>query len=446
MQGSIILRAGLALALVAGGAAATGTAATAAPDGGRDVRAVDATVITEVTPVGYKVVAVAIEYDGIVRLGRTDVDEDAFDVAVTLARPGAEPRIGVRTVVDAYSTNAPEVAERQRPGRYIVLELDPADPLAAGAYNQTFTRFYDLTGAYEVRQVEDIVAPSQTLAADPQPVASSGVRNPIVDDYAAGSFAAPSGTTLPYRLFSPRTRPGRQYPLVVTLHGHGESGSDNFAQIAGNQISVAFAHPDRQARHPSFVLSPQAAQAAPGAGGWWRPEAQAAVVDLVRSTIAEHPEIDPSRVYLTGLSMGSYGSWALLPEHRGLFAGALLVCGAGDEAAAVATLGDLPIWALHSADDFIVRYDAPGSDFRIFTALEAAGLPVTWSEWPGTAPDAAQEANAADARARASAAGSRHLFTTFPASTTPLFSHGSWIPTYTNDTILDWLFEQRSPS
>ncbi len=440
-----MLRAGLALALVAGAAAATGTAATAAPDGGREVRAVDATVITEVTPVGYKVIGLAIEYDGIVRLGRTDIDEGSFDVQVTLTRPGADPRTGARTVLDAYTTNAPALADRQRPGRYLVLELDETDPLAAGTYNQTFTRFYDLAGAYEVTQVADVVAPSQTLPADPRPVVNSGVRNPVVDDYAAGSFATPA-VTLPYRLFTPQTRPGRQYPLVVTLHGHGESGSDNVAQIAGNQISVAFADPDRQAGQPAYVLSPQAAQAAPGAGGWWRPETQAAVVDLVRATIAANPAIDPDRVYLTGLSMGSYGSWALLPEHEGLFAGALLVCGAGDDAAAVATLGDFPIWAVHSADDAIVRYDAPGSDFRIFTALEAAGVPVTWSEWPGTAPDRDQEAYAADARARAAATGSRHLFTTFPAGTTPLFSHGSWIPTYTNDTILDWLFAQRRAS
>jgi len=164
----------------------------------------------------------------------------------------------------------------------------------------------------------------------------------------------------------------------------------------------------------------------------------------VEATLAKHPEIDRSRVYLTGLSMGSFGSWALLPEHRARFAGAILVCGAGDEAAAVANLGDFPIWALHSIDDFVVAYDAPGSDYRIFKALEAAGHPVTWSEWPGTAPEPAQQAGAADARERADGAGSRHIFTTFPAGTTPLFSHGSWIPTYSNDVILDWLFEQRA--
>jgi predicted peptidase len=150
-------------------------------------------------------------------------------------------------------------------------------------------------------------------------------------------------------------------------------------------------------------------------------------------------------VDVTGLSMGSYGSWGILPANPGLFAGALLVCGAGNEATAVANLGDFPIWAVHSVDDSIVAYDAPNSDYRIFKALEAAGHPVTWSEWSGLLPDAQQEAAASKARRQAARTGSVHIFTTLPAGTTPLFDHGSWIPTYTNDVIFGWLFDQRRP-
>jgi predicted peptidase len=415
--------------LLAGVVAAPGRATASAH--GRELRAVDATVLTTVTPVGYKVTGVAVEYDDIVHIGRDGIGKSAFEVTVTLTRPDADPQTGTRTIVDAYTNSAPAFGRRGRPGRYVILELDENDPLAAGAYNQTFTRFYDLAGAYEVRQGEDTVA-------------NTGVRNPIVDDYAAATFGAASGVALPYRFFTPDVRRGRTYPLVVTLHGFGESGTDNFAQIAGNQISVAFADPARQERHAAFVLSPQAPPGVPGFGGWWRSDVRAAVLELVRATLATTPAIDPRRVYLTGLSMGSYGSWALLPEHHALFAGAILVCGAGSETAAVDTLGDFPIWAVHSADDAIVAYDAPGSDYRIFKALEAAGHPVTWSAWAGTAPERVQEANAADARRRAARSGSKHLFTTFPAGTTPLFSHGSWIPTYPNDVILDWLLAQRA--
>lgn len=110
--------------------------------------------------------------------------------------------------------------------------------------------------------------------------------------------------------------------------------------------------------------------------------------------------------------------------------------------AAVANLTDFPIWAVHSIDDANVAYDAEGSDYRIFLALEAAGVPVTWSEWSGLGSDAELEAAAAEALGRAHAEGSKHLFTKLPAGTTPVFAHGSWIPTYTNDVIIDWLFAQ----
>jgi hypothetical protein len=51
-----------------------------------------------------------------------------------------------------------------------------------------------------------------------------------------------------------------------------------------------------------------------------------------------------------------------------------------------------------------------------------------------------QEAAAREARKKRARTSSRHIFTTLPAGTTPLFDHGSWIPAYTNDVILDWLF------
>ncbi|RXZ72371.1 hypothetical protein [Agromyces albus] len=417
--------------------------AYAAPDKDPQIKAIDSTVIAEVTPIGYKVTGLAIEYSGPLDFGSTEIDTSSFAVGVTLSRPGVEPLTGTRTVVDAYTSADIAIDGQSEPGTYLILELDQNDPMAPGTYNDEYTRFYDLTNAYQVAQVNTIVGESQTVRAHPErKISNSGIRNLIVDEYDAGTYSAASGATLPFRFFTPEMNEGEKYPLVVTLHGYGESGTNNFSQIAGNQISVAFADPARQERNPAFVLSPQAGPGDPGNGGWWMAEMQAGVVELVKKTIAENPAIDPDRVYLTGLSMGSYGSWGLLPADSDLFAGALLVCGAGDEAAAAAALGDFPIWALHSIDDSVVAYDAAGSDYRIFTALEAVGNPVTWSEWAGTAPDEDQEAFAAEARDRAAATDSKHIFTTFPMGTTPLFDHGSWIPTYTNGVILDWLMAQ----
>ena len=427
--------------------AAVGTtgAAVAAPAPGPDVEMIGATLITEVTPVGNKVTGVALEYDGVVHLGRTEIDESAFQVDVTLTRPDSGAvSAGTRTVVDAYTSADPVFAEVQKTGRYVILELDEADALAGTTYNDGRTRFYDMTGSYEVSQTASIVAPSQTIVPH-APITNTAVRNLIVDDYATAAFDSSTGRHLPYRFFTPDVKGSHQYPLVVSLHGYGESGVDDFAQIAGNQISTAFADPARQESEPAFVLSPQANPGGTASGAWWEPAMQDAVVELIQKTIAENPSIDPTRVYLTGLSMGSYGSWGILTRHSDLFAGALLVCGSGG-AENVGTLiqevGDLPIWAVHSIDDVVVSYSAPGSDFRIFEALDAAGVPVTWTAWDADIAESAHEEVAAEAVAQAAAIGSEHIFTTYNAGTTLWGAHGSWVPVYDNDTMLDWLFAQ----
>jgi predicted peptidase len=429
-------------ALIAG--MGTAGAAVAAPPAHK-IQLIGATLITEVTPVGNMVTGVALEYDRLVRLGNSDIDEAAFVVEATLTRPDTgEVASGNRTVVEAYSSRDPEFADDQKAGNYIILELDAADPLAGTTYNDGRTQFYDLTGSYEIAQVADVVTRSQTIPAQGA-LANSGTQNLIVDGYATGEYWSVSGKKLPYRFFTPDRRGTRQAPLVVTLHGYGESGTNNFSQIAGNQLSTAFADPARQADNPAYVLSPQANPGGASSGAWWDEPMQTAVIELVEKTIAENPGIDPSRVYLTGMSMGSYGSWAVLAQRSDIFAGALLICGNGGADAVdtlVSEVGDLPIWAVHSIDDAVVSYSAPGSDFRIYEALQAAGTPVTWTAWDADVTEAEHEAAAAQAVAQADASGSDHIFTTFNAGTTLWGAHGSWVPVYNNDEMLDWLFAQ----
>ncbi|MDY7102957.1 MAG: hypothetical protein S0880_17385 [Actinomycetota bacterium] len=407
---------------------------------------IDVTVLAETLPTGYTVTGLAVEYDRVVDIGDDEIDESAFDIQVELAQPEAEPTSGTRTVVDAYTADTPGFSDEQAPGSWVILELDPADELALAAYNDgDYTQFYDLIDAYEVTQVAEVGDGWDAVSARPKVVVSSSdVLSAIVDDYDGEEvYETETGLTLPYRYFTPETVEGELYPLVVTLHGYGESGTNNFSQIAGNQLSSAFADPARQERHPAYVLSPQANPLDDEtSGAWWEPEMQQAVLTLVNEFIADRPDIDTSRVYLSGVSMGSYGSWSALTQASDLFAGALLICGAGDEEAALAELGDTPIWAVHAIDDATVLYDAENSDFSIFQAFEEAGIPVTWSEWSGSLSDEEGEAAAAEAVARATEAGSDKIFTTFPEGTTPILAHLAWIPVYTNDVIIDWLFAQ----
>ena len=170
-----------------------------------------------------------------------------------------------------------------------------------------------------------------------------------------------------------------RWPLVLFLHGAGERG-DSLARVAVHG-------PPRLVREgqrfPFVLVSPQAAD-----GAWWNALALGALLDEVEARY----RIDRDRVYVTGLSMGGFGTWSLLETFPGRFAAAAPVCGGGTpgrNCAAKAT----PVWAFHGALDTVVplqrthemtaRLDACGGDVR-FTVYPEAGHD-SWTETYGNA-------------------------------------------------------------
>ncbi len=427
--GLILMLVGLLLPAMPAGAQSSGQNAIVRAD-----------VITETQPTGWRVVAVAIEYRDRLDLENVDVPNSAFAVTATIDDATAS-----RTVIDVYTSSRPELDRRGRrggPGRYMMIELDPNDPNASAlAYSvaEGLNNPIPLVGAYSVRQTANIRDENDDVAlrATPFTVANQGVINPIVDDFLPLSFTDAAGTRLPFRLYQPDGLPNDReggLPLVVHLHGAGERGTNNITQITANQGAVAFAQPERQASDPSYVLAPQM----PAGTTWTTPSNQAALLELIDRVVATHP-IDVDRLYLSGISMGAIGSFDLLPKHPGKFAGALLVAGTGD-VARMPLMRDVPLWATHSIDDPVVDY-ATGS-LALVNAIEAAGDPVVKGEWPGNLPDRAAEAEALGLWAQAEAAGSHTLLTAYTPATTPVHPHWSWVPTYINDVMLDWLYSQ----
>jgi predicted peptidase len=271
----------------------------------------------------------------------------------------------------------------------------------------------------------------------PFPITNQGVINAIVDEFASLSFTDSAGTRLNFRLFAPERRPQRQrdgFPLVVFLHGGGERGANNITQITANQGAIAFADPARQARHPSYVLAAQV----PEGNDWITPAIEAALLELVDQIVARFP-IDEDRLYLTGLSLGGIGSFDILTRYPDKFAGALIIAARGDPSR-MPLMVDVPVWATHSIDDPTVNYET--GTLALINALEAAGAVVTRREWAGNLPDRLAEAEALRLWAEAEASGSHTLFTTYTAGTTPVSAHWSWVPTYLNDVMIDWLFSQ----
>lgn len=417
-------------------------------------------VVAEVGPLGASVTAVAIELDRVVSAPYTDLDEAVVAVHATLDDVTAP-----RTVTDVYLSDSAEPGQAGQHGRVVVVELAADDPNAGVLwYDGTLNHRHALEGAYLVEVLDDVVdRRGRVLVRETgDALANDGVVIPVVDDFAQRATTGSSGVLLRYGLHSPGRdrspgshhgppsggRPGEGpdaglYPLVVALHGSGERGTDGTTPLLANELGVAFAKPSRQASDPSFVLVPQAPPPSvqpvePGQSVWEVPGVQQALLELVDRTIATHP-VDPDRVYLTGLSMGSMGTFDILPKRPELFAAALPVTGYADLASAP-VLTDIPIWATHSVDDTTVLYDRPDSDWNLMFAIEATGTPVTRDEWAANLPDEENEANARAQWERAEAEGSHTLFTTWTAGTTPVNPHFAWVPTYSNDVMVDWLY------
>lgn len=195
-----------------------------------------------------------------------------------------------------------------------------------------------------------------------------------------------SAITLPYRLYVPeRAKSGEALPLLLYLHGAGERGDDNLAQITAHSQLLAHV----RALDNCILLAPQCPLDAqwvsvPWSLGSYDCKSYApsvylqAVHALVLSLAASIA--DPARLYAAGISMGGYGVWRLLMDDPALFAAAIPICGGADPGRA-STLARLPIWTFHGSGDPTV----PVSGTReMAQAIRACGgMQLRYTEYPG---------------------------------------------------------------
>lgn len=213
--------------------------------------------------------------------------------------------------------------------------------------------------------------------------------------------SASRGATMRYYLFKPvGFNPARHYPLVISLHGgkpkqfeHLLEGELGFAYGLGRLVA-----PEEQQKHPAFVVAPWS-----GGGGWTVAKLRL-VCGLVEKLVREFG-IDRKRIYVTGQSMGGYGTWAMLAQYPNWLAAAIPICGGGDPST-VARFKHVPIWAFHGTADQVV----PVSETRqmIQALLAVGGQPIYWEY-----------------------AGATHAQTAERA--------------YCEPALLDWLFAQQKP-
>lgn len=193
-----------------------------------------------------------------------------------------------------------------------------------------------------------------------------------------------------YLLFVPRdyTSSRKQWPLILFLHGAGERGSDLEALKRHGLPKHLEGDPD----FPAIVVSPQCPT-----DGWWSSDALAALLDDVEA----RSRVDRKRVYVTGLSMGGFGTWQLALDFPGRFAAIAPICGRGNPLRAH-RIAHLPIWTFHGTKDRVVPFEYTREMVR---SLRKHGGKPKFTVYPGV-------------------------------------DHDSWTRTYENPRLFKWLFSQ----
>jgi predicted peptidase len=228
-----------------------------------------------------------------------------------------------------------------------------------------------------------------------------------VDDKPAGRDA-----TIRYMLFVPKnyTADGKKWPLLLFLHGLGECSDRDLSRV---KIHGPPRFVDERPDFPFVVVTPQlppppgykegvaytSPQIIAMAEKAWKPDELMQLIDHVVADL----NVDPDRIYATGLSMGGYGTWRLVARYSDRFAAAVPICGGGEPEKMAKPLSRVPIWAFHGAKDPTVPLE---KSQQMVDAVKRAGGDVRFTVYP-------------DAQ------------------------HDSWTATYNNQHVYDWLLEHR---
>lgn len=228
--------------------------------------------------------------------------------------------------------------------------------------------------------------------------------------FSKNQFISKTGDTLNYRILYPDYNAIRKYPLVIFLHGAGERGNDNESQLKWGVMN--FATDEAMTKYPAIVIAPQC----PENQGWSdfksrensgslhfqaSPSKPMELLHQLIQQIIKTSNVDTTRIYITGVSMGGFGTYDAITRYPNLFAAAVPVCGGGDITKA-SLFAHIPIWIYHGSEDPVVN---PLLSVDMVAALIKA------KAHPG--------------------------FTLCPE-----FGHFSWIAAYSDAHLLEWMFRQ----
>lgn len=233
-------------------------------------------------------------------------------------------------------------------------------------------------------------------------------------DFEAEIYTDSLDNELKYQILKPVDYDStKSYPLVLFLHGAGERGNDNYSQLKWGVPH--FAEPKMRKKYPAFVVAPQVPE-----GKYWstlglsrdttsfsvpmrnEPTVPMRLTIELLAQLQKQFSINEDRLYITGISMGGFGTFDLIERHSNMFAAAVPICGGGDTTRAF-FLKNLPIWVFHGAEDEVV---SPKYSRNIVSAIRVAGGSPGYTEYPDE----------------------DHI--------------GAWVEAYSNPHLYEWMFSK----
>ena len=187
--------------------------------------------------------------------------------------------------------------------------------------------------------------------------------------------------TLNYRILKPLDyNPVKQYPVHLILHGAGERGDDNVAQLThGGKL---FLKKENRENYNSWVIFPQCSEndrwPSLKSDSWDKnfknkmknPNKSLALVMLLMDAFIEKKQVDKKRIYVSGLSMGGMGTFELLYRRPNMFAAATPICGNGSTKFVDLYANKIPLWVFHGSDDEVVN---PRHSLKMVNAIIQSG-------------------------------------------------------------------------
>ncbi len=199
---------------------------------------------------------------------------------------------------------------------------------------------------------------------------------------------------LNYYLYYPEdyeTSSDEKFPLLLFLHGGGESG-DSLVAVKRNGPPKLIA---QGKQFPFLILAPQN----PNQKKWWNTRA----VNQLLDSIVENNNIDKNRIYLTGLSRGGGAAWEMVVQYPDKFAALAVVCGMTPVPYAAWIDKEMPIWVFHGEEDASI----PISESEAMVKrLKEMNYDVKFTKYPGV-------------------------------------GHDSWVKAYNTEALYTWFIEQK---